>query len=152
MGDFKKPTALLEKSRGISLVLGESPWSCSILDPLITWIPADEEPLCGNATVYAIIIIIIIIINDTTEGVITWLSDLPCVRNVAKKQQIRQYDLEKAEEVLASKITQRDELKNQQVSKSVVLKVTHPIGINCLINEFQIRIPVRVTYFMFDTT
>ena len=42
MGDFKEPTALLEKSR-------------QILDALITRIPADEEPLCGNAAVYAII-------------------------------------------------------------------------------------------------
>ena len=31
------------------------------MDALITWIPADEEPLCGNAAVYAIIIIIIFI-------------------------------------------------------------------------------------------
>ena len=35
---------------------------CPISDTLITRIPADEEPLCGNAAVYAIIIIIIIII------------------------------------------------------------------------------------------
>ena len=33
-----------------------------ISDALITQIPADEEPLCGNAAVYAVIIIIIIII------------------------------------------------------------------------------------------
>ena len=30
--------------------------------PQITWIPPDEEPLCGNATVYAVVTIIIIII------------------------------------------------------------------------------------------
>ena len=60
MGDFKEPTALLKKSRGISPVLA----ACPISDALITRIPADEEPLCGNAAVYqyAIIIIIIIII------------------------------------------------------------------------------------------
>ena len=55
---LKDPTALLEKSRGISLVLAACPTS----DALITRIPADEEPLCGNAAVYAVIIIIIIII------------------------------------------------------------------------------------------
>ena len=53
MGDFKEPTAVLEKSRGISPVLV----ACPISDALITWIPADEEPLCGNAVVYAVIII-----------------------------------------------------------------------------------------------
>ena len=46
--DFKEPTALLEKSRGISPVLA----ACPISDALITWIPAAEEPLCGNAAVY----------------------------------------------------------------------------------------------------
>ena len=30
---------------------------CPISDTLITWIPADEEPLCGNAAVYAVVII-----------------------------------------------------------------------------------------------
>ena len=35
--------------------------ACPISDALITQIPADEEPLCGNAAVYAVIIIIIII-------------------------------------------------------------------------------------------
>ena len=34
--------------------------ACPILD-VITRIPADEAPLCGNAAVYAIIIIVIII-------------------------------------------------------------------------------------------
>ena len=34
--------------------------ACPISDALITWIPADEEPLCGNAAVVVIIIIIII--------------------------------------------------------------------------------------------
>ena len=51
MGDFKEPTALLEKSRGISPVLVARP----ILDALIMRIPADEEPLCGNAAVIIII-------------------------------------------------------------------------------------------------
>ena len=37
--------------------------ACPISDALITQIPADEEPLCGNAAVYAAIIIIIIIIS-----------------------------------------------------------------------------------------
>ena len=36
--------------------------ACPILD-VITQIPADEAPLCGNAAVYAIIIIIVIIIT-----------------------------------------------------------------------------------------
>ena len=34
--------------------------ACPVSDALITWIPADEEPLCGSTAVYAIIIIIII--------------------------------------------------------------------------------------------
>ena len=34
--------------------------ACPIWDTLITRIPADEEPLCGKAAVYAVIIIIII--------------------------------------------------------------------------------------------
>ena len=51
--------------------------ACPILDALITRIPADEEPLCGNAAVYAIIVIIItititIIIYGTGNG------DMPC--------------------------------------------------------------------------
>ena len=50
----------LEKSRGISPVQLAA---CSISDALITRIPADEEPLCGNAAVCVVIIIIIIIIN-----------------------------------------------------------------------------------------
>ena len=58
MGDFKEPTALLGKNRRIFLVLE----ACPILDALITEIPADEEPLCGNAAVYAIIVIVIIVI------------------------------------------------------------------------------------------
>ena len=40
--------------------------ACPISDALITQIPADEEPLCGNAAVYAVIIIIIIIIIITS--------------------------------------------------------------------------------------
>ena len=46
---IKEPTALLEKSRGISPVLE----ACPLSDALITRIPADEEPLCGNAAVYS---------------------------------------------------------------------------------------------------
>ena len=53
MGDFKEPTALLKNSRGIFLVLV----ACHAL---ITQIPADEEPLCGNAVMYAIVIMITI--------------------------------------------------------------------------------------------
>ena len=52
MEDFKEPTALLENSRGISPVLR---WPVLISDSLITQIPADEEPLCGNAAVYAVL-------------------------------------------------------------------------------------------------
>ena len=44
----KEPTAPLEKCRGIFPVLE----ACSISDALITRIPSDEEPLCGNAVVY----------------------------------------------------------------------------------------------------
>ena len=54
---FKDPTALFEKSRGISPVLE----ACPISDALITQNPADEEPLCRNSIVYAVIIFIIII-------------------------------------------------------------------------------------------
>ena len=35
--------------------------ACSISDALITQIPADEEPLCGNAAVYAVIITFVIV-------------------------------------------------------------------------------------------
>ena len=35
---------------------------CRISDALITRISADEEPLCGNAAVYAVIIMIMIMI------------------------------------------------------------------------------------------
>ena len=48
MGDFKEPTALFKKSRGISPVLA----ACPILDALITQIP--EEPLRGSVVFYAI--------------------------------------------------------------------------------------------------
>ena len=64
MGDFKEPRSLLEKSRGIAPVLE----ACPISDALITRIPADEEPLCGNALcmlLFIVIIIIIIIIINT---------------------------------------------------------------------------------------
>ena len=36
--------------------------ACPISDALITQIPADEEPLCRNAAVYAVIIIMMIMI------------------------------------------------------------------------------------------
>ena len=36
--------------------------TCSISDALITWIPVDEEPLCGNAAVYAVIILVLVLI------------------------------------------------------------------------------------------
>ena len=62
MRDFKDPTALLEKSRGISLVLE----ACPISDALITWIPADEEPFCGNAAVYAVVVVVVVIIVIVT--------------------------------------------------------------------------------------
>ena len=51
---MEEPTALLEKSSGMSLVLE----ACPISDALLTRISPDEEPLCGNAAAYAIIIII----------------------------------------------------------------------------------------------
>ena len=54
---------LPKKSRGISPVLSV----CLILDALITQIPADEEPLFGNAAVYAIIIMITITITITIK-------------------------------------------------------------------------------------
>ena len=47
---------------------GESPWCwhpvpiLDVLDMLITWIPADEERLCGNAAVIIVINVIIVII------------------------------------------------------------------------------------------
>ena len=56
MGYFKEPTTLLKKSRGISPVLE----ACPISDAVITRIPADEEPLCGSAAAYAVIVIVII--------------------------------------------------------------------------------------------
>ena len=56
MGDLKEPTAIIKNSRGISPVLA----ACPISDALITRIPADEEPLCGNGAVYAVIIPIFI--------------------------------------------------------------------------------------------
>ena len=33
-----------------------------VSDALITWIPADEEPLCRNAAVYAVIVIIVVVV------------------------------------------------------------------------------------------
>ena len=38
---------------------------CHISDALITQIPADEELLCGNAAVYAVIIITITLATQT---------------------------------------------------------------------------------------
>ena len=35
--------------------------ACPISDALITRIPADEEPLCGNAAVYAVIIMMLLL-------------------------------------------------------------------------------------------
>ena len=34
---------------------------CPILEALITGIPADEEPLCQSAAVYAVVVVVIII-------------------------------------------------------------------------------------------
>ena len=36
--------------------------ACSISVALITQISADEEPLCGNAAMYAVVIVIVIIV------------------------------------------------------------------------------------------
>ena len=52
-GDFKEPTALLLKSKGISPVLAACP---------ITWIPPDEEPLCGNVAVYPAAVVVVIVV------------------------------------------------------------------------------------------
>ena len=41
--------------------------ACTISHALITGISPDEEPLCGNAAVYAVIIII----NNNTKFIIT---------------------------------------------------------------------------------
>ena len=51
-GTCKNPQGLLKKNRGISLVLV----ACPLSDILITEIPANEEPLCGNEAVCAVII------------------------------------------------------------------------------------------------
>ena len=53
MGDFKEPTALLKKSRGISPVLV----ACSISDALITQISH-----CENAAVYAIVVVVVVVV------------------------------------------------------------------------------------------
>ena len=47
------PHQLLVKIRGISLVLAACP-TCVLDTLLITRIPTDEEPLCGNAVVYTV--------------------------------------------------------------------------------------------------
>ena len=47
------PHQLLVKIRGISLVLAACP-TCILDALLITRIPTDEEPLCGNAVVYTV--------------------------------------------------------------------------------------------------
>ena len=43
---------------------------------------------------------------------------MPC-RGVAHKQLLRQYDMEKAEETLANKKTQRDDMQAQKVTQTV---------------------------------
>ena len=35
---------------------------CPILEALITGIPADEEPLCQSAAVYAVVVVVVIIV------------------------------------------------------------------------------------------
>ena len=62
MGDFKEPAALYDKIEQGNLpqVLAASP----ISDALITQIPADEEPLCGNAAVYAIIFLLLLLLQS----------------------------------------------------------------------------------------
>ena len=53
---------------GISLLLVAHPiLDALIMDALITRIPADEEPLCGNAAAYAVIIIIIILYSKAIQ-------------------------------------------------------------------------------------
>ena len=42
--------------------------ACPISDALITRIPADEEPLCGNAAVYAFIIMIMMMMMMMSGG------------------------------------------------------------------------------------
>ena len=36
--------------------------ACPILDTLITWIPADEEPLYGNAALYVVVVVVVVVI------------------------------------------------------------------------------------------
>ena len=63
-GDFKEPTALLLKSKGISPVLAACP---------ITWIPPDEEPLCGNVAVYPAAVVVVIVVVVVIIIIITKL-------------------------------------------------------------------------------
>ena len=61
MGDFKELMSLLENSGGAA--------ACPLSDALIARILADEEPICGKAAVYAVIIIITIIIDQKSIAV-----------------------------------------------------------------------------------
>ena len=36
--------------------------ACPLLDALITWIPADEEPLCGNAALYVVVVVVVVVV------------------------------------------------------------------------------------------
>ena len=38
--------------------------ACPILDAFITWIPADEELLCGNATVFVVVVVVVVVDDD----------------------------------------------------------------------------------------
>ena len=60
MGDFKEPTALLKKSRGISPMLAACPIS-------------DAPIICGNVAVYAIIIyyILLLLLYNTSGNDLT---------------------------------------------------------------------------------
>ena len=71
--------------------------ACPISDALLTRISPDEEPLCGNAAVYAVIIIInnnnnnnkfIIIIIITKELQVTFGALSFCQRKVKGKSRI----------------------------------------------------------------
>ena len=58
IGDFEGPTELFVKSTGIFPVL----WPTPISDALTTWIPADEEPVWGNAAVYAVVVVYVVVV------------------------------------------------------------------------------------------
>ena len=91
----------LKIPRHFSKRVGESPWCWRPVpwDALITRIPADEEPLCGNAAVYAVIIIIIYYYyyphpDDHTRQTIPrlteqeWLVCLACFRVCALHRRV----------------------------------------------------------------